>query len=155
MAVSHPTPLSQVTDSAALIFKTLHGLFSKGSDISAKHLMGPVGLIKTLYSSAKGNFSHLLWLVILINVNLAILNLLPFPVLDGGIIATAALEKITGMRCIGKVFSKIQMLFLIMLIALMAYATFFDIRRIRMEDRQIFEVQRDGRLLISYDGNDR
>ncbi|MDR1595309.1 MAG: RIP metalloprotease RseP [Puniceicoccales bacterium] len=151
VVIDNPTPLSQVMNSATLIFKTLGSLFSKNSDISPKYLMGPAGLIKTLYSSAKGNFSRLLWFVILINVNLAILNLLPLPVLDGGLIAIVVLEKITGLGCMGKFFSKIQTIFFVLLFGLMAYVTFFDFKRILAEKHQPFDELVFEQLSVRYD----
>jgi regulator of sigma E protease len=151
IVIDHPTPLAQITDITVLTFKTLGSLFSRTSNISAEHLMGPAGIVKTLYSSAKTSFAWLLWLVVLININLAILNLLPFPVLDGGLIAIALLEKITGWKCIDKVLSKVQAICFAMLIGFIAYVTFFDVRRILMENRHTFELQRRIRLLVPYD----
>ncbi|MDR1401510.1 MAG: RIP metalloprotease RseP [Puniceicoccales bacterium] len=151
IVTDHPNPLSQIADVTALTFKTLSSLFSASSNISAEHLMGPAGMIKVLYSSAKTSFPWLLWLVVLVNINLAILNLLPFPVLDGGLIAIAVLEKITGWKCLDRVLSKIQILCFALLMGLIAYVTFFDIRRILAESRQAFELQRQSRLLIHYD----
>ncbi|MDR3144546.1 MAG: site-2 protease family protein [Puniceicoccales bacterium] len=151
MTISYPSPLSQIVDSATVVFRTLHSLFSRTSDISAKHLMGPVGIVGTLYTLAKENFPWLLWFVMLINVNLAIINLLPFPVVDGGIIVISLLERVTNWKCIEKIFSKIQSIFCILLIALIAYVTFFDIMRIRWNSRQQFEKQRWARLAINHD----
>jgi regulator of sigma E protease len=133
-----------------MTFKTLHSLFSKTSNISPKHLMGPAGLVKTLHTFAKNSIPWLLWFVILINVNLAILNLLPFPVLDGGIIAIAIIEKITKWKSVDKFFSKIQFIFFGLLLALIIYVTFFDVKRILWANRSTFEEERESRLIIHY-----
>jgi regulator of sigma E protease len=133
-----------------MTLKTFGSLFSRTSDISPKHLIGPAGIVKTMYSLARDSFPWLLWFVILINVNLALLNLLPFPVLDGGIIAIAAIEAITGLRSIGKILGRIQMVFIVLLLCLISYVTFFDIRRIWDECHGNFEGQRQRRLSIDH-----
>ncbi|MDR2779415.1 MAG: site-2 protease family protein [Puniceicoccales bacterium] len=149
--VNKPTPFRQIADSINVTFKTLHSLLSQNSNISAKHLMGPVGLIKTLHEFAKNSLPYLLWFVTLINVNLAILNLLPFPVLDGGIITIALLERFTEWKSLHKTLSKVQTIFFALLFILMMYVTFFDFKRIRAEAQRIFENERELRLIIHYD----
>jgi regulator of sigma E protease len=151
LIIHRPTPAQQIVDSMNITFKTLGSLFSKSSSISAKHLMGPAGLIKVLHTFAKNSFLALLCFVILINVNLAILNLLPLPVLDGGIITIALLEKFTTWKSLNKVLAKVQTVFLALLIMLLIYVTFFDFRRIWAERQAIFENQRESRLIIHHD----
>ena len=56
-------------------------------------MSGPVGIVNHLSVFAKIGFKKLLWFVVFINVNLAILNLLPIPVLDGGHMLFATIEK--------------------------------------------------------------
>ncbi|MDR2432602.1 MAG: site-2 protease family protein [Puniceicoccales bacterium] len=151
LIIHKPTAAQQITDSVGITLKTLGSLFSKNSNISAKHLMGPAGLIKALHTFAKNNFLALLCFVILINVNLAILNLLPLPVLDGGIITIALLEKFTTWESLHKVLTKVQTVFFAMLVVLLTYVTFFDFRRIWAEKQAIFENQREFRLIIHHD----
>ncbi|MDR1413974.1 MAG: RIP metalloprotease RseP [Puniceicoccales bacterium] len=148
--IDHPTPLAQIADITVLTFKTLGSLFSRTSDISTKHLMGPAGMIKTMYSSAKTSFPWLLWLVVLININLAILNLLPFPVFDGGLITIAALEKISGWKFINKVLAKVQIACFAILIALIAYVTFLDVRRMWTKNCDSLESVKQSHLAITY-----
>lgn len=126
----HLNPLAQIYNITAMTFKTLYSLFSPSSSISPKHLMGPAGLLTTLHAHAQAHFTYLLWFVILINVNLAIFNLLPLPVLDGGIITIATIERLTGWRHLEKFFSKLQGLCFALLLALILYVTFFDVKRI-------------------------
>jgi membrane-associated protease RseP (regulator of RpoE activity) len=151
LIIHRPTPIQQIVDSIDITFKTLGSLFSKNSNISAKHLMGPAGLIKALHTFAKSSFLALLCFVILINVNLAILNLLPLPVLDGGIIAIALLERFTTWKSLDKVLAKVQAIFFALLVALLTYVTFFDLRRMWAERQAIFENQRESRLIIHHD----
>jgi regulator of sigma E protease len=65
--------------------------------------------------------------VVLFNVNLAVLNMLPFPVLDGGHITLAILEKIAGRPVRARVLEVLQTACALMLISLMLYVTSKDI----------------------------
>jgi membrane-associated protease RseP (regulator of RpoE activity) len=150
LIVHRPTAVQQIIDSVDITLKTLRSLFSRGSNISAKHLMGPAGLIKVLHTFAKNSFIALLCFVILINVNLAILNLLPLPVLDGGIITIALLERFTTEKSLNKALAKVQTVFFAMLVLLLAYVTFFDFRRMWAEKQMIFEKQMESQLIIHH-----
>jgi membrane-associated protease RseP (regulator of RpoE activity) len=151
LIIHRPTAVQQITDSVDITFKTLGSLFSRSSNISAKHLMGPAGLIKALHTFAKNSFLSLLCFVILINVNLAILNLLPLPVLDGGIITIALLERFIAEKSLNKVLTKVQAVFFAMLVVLLAYVTFFDFRRMWAEKQAVFEEQIESQLIIHHD----
>ena len=69
-------------------------------------------------------------LIVLITFSLAFVNLLPFPVLDGGHILFAAIEAIIRRRLPVKLVSFLQNAFAAMLIALMLYITFNDFTRL-------------------------
>lgn len=77
----------------------------------------------------------------MLNANLAIINLLPLPVLDGGIIAMALIERMTGWKSIGKICSKLQTMFFVLLLCLIIYITFFDIARMFGGSNKSFDVQ--------------
>ena len=64
--------------------------------VSLKTLSGPVGIAKVSVQAARGGFADLLVLLAFISVNLAILNLLPIPILDGGQIVINVLEAFRG-----------------------------------------------------------
>jgi Zn-dependent protease len=66
----------------------------------------------------------------MLNINLAILNMLPIPVLDGGHIAMAILEKIRRRPLEVRVVEYTTTVFAVLLISFMLYVTFFDIKRI-------------------------
>ncbi|MDR2737558.1 MAG: site-2 protease family protein [Puniceicoccales bacterium] len=151
VAVAHPSPWRQIHGTIVVTIKTLRSLFSRSSDVHPRHLMGPAGLIKTFHSLAKNSFPRLLWFVLLVNVNLAILNLLPFPVLDGGVIAISLAGKFFGCKRLEKIFSKTQAVFFSLLMCLIAYVTFFDFRRIFSENHSEFELRRQLRLLVNHD----
>lgn len=64
------------------IYLTLRGLLF--SDISVKELQGPINIAKVAYHSAGKGLSDFVLFLGLISINLAVINFLPIPVLDGG-----------------------------------------------------------------------
>jgi regulator of sigma E protease len=71
-----------------------------------------------------------LWFTILINVNLAIFNLMPIPVLDGGHIVFATVAKLRGRPLPFNFIAATQSIFIVLLLSMVLYVTVFgDIRR--------------------------
>jgi regulator of sigma E protease len=66
--------------------------------------------------------------LVLLNINLAILNLLPVPVLDGGHILMSIIEKIRNKPISVRVQEYATTVFAVMLLSFMLYVTFFDIK---------------------------
>jgi regulator of sigma E protease len=126
---SHPTPWSQVKDAATSIFRMVGALLSPKSDVKAAHFSGPVGIMRLYYQVFETNYGWqlALSLSVLINVNLAILNLLPFPVLDGGHIVLAIVEGIRRKPINVRVLEAVQTACAVLLIGFMLYVTFFDV----------------------------
>ena len=81
-------------NSLTMVYRMLGKLFS--GQVSVKGLGGPVLIAQVAYSSAKEGLAQLLMFVCLISANLAVLNLLPIPVLDGGHVVFLLWEGITG-----------------------------------------------------------
>lgn len=127
--VVHENPFVQVSNVIYMTFDVLKALVNPKSDISVKDMSGPVGIAHALFISAQESLALLLFLVIFINVNLAIVNLLPIPVLDGGHIAFAIIEKILGKPLPPRFLAASQMIFMILLFGMMAYITLHDIGR--------------------------
>ena len=123
-------PWTQLKNVVHLTFTTLERLIHPGSDIGIRHLSGPLGIGNLIFQFALADFRYVLWIVVIINVNLAILNLLPIPVLDGGHIAVASLEKLLGKPMPQNLLVSLQSAFLILLLSLMVYVTIFDGLRI-------------------------
>ncbi|MCX6646746.1 MAG: site-2 protease family protein [bacterium] len=76
------TGIVKTGDIIKFIFMTL-GMLASG-EIGIKDLAGPVGIVNITYQAATNGFVDLLNMMILLTINLAIFNLLPFPALDGG-----------------------------------------------------------------------
>jgi regulator of sigma E protease len=123
-------PLEQIRKSVRCIFAILGGLISPSSDVHLKNLMGPPGIIKTLNTFAISDFRLLLLFVLIININLAIVNLLPLPTLDGGIIALVLPELLLRRKIASQTLACAQCFFMILLLGVMIYVSFFDINRI-------------------------
>jgi regulator of sigma E protease len=123
----HPNPLDQVSASALQIFNTFGALFSK-SEIGVQQLGGAVMILR-VYSNLfqdEDGWRRVLWFSVILNVNLALLNLLPLPVLDGGHITLSLIEAVRRRPVSGKILEKIQSGFAALLIAFMLYIAFFD-----------------------------
>lgn len=124
------TPIKQIGSVMEETVETLGKLINPKSNIKVSNMSGPVGMGRIIYQSAKWDFKMVLWVVIIVNINLAILNLLPIPVLDGGHILFATIEKIRGKGLPQNLMMSLQGTFVLALLTLMLYVTIFDGRRI-------------------------
>ncbi len=123
----YPSPAEQLEQSAGQIFNTFGALFSK-SEIGVQQLGGAVMIIR-VYSNLfqdEDGWRRVLWFSVILNVNLALLNLLPLPVLDGGHITLSLIEWIRRRPVHAKILEKIQTGFAALLITFMIYIAFFD-----------------------------
>lgn len=129
MTFVHPNPWKQVSDAATSIFRMVDALLSPKSDVKAAHFSGPVGIMRLYYQVFETNYGWqlALSLSVLINVNLALLNLLPFPVLDGGHIVLAIVEGIRRKPINVRLLEVVQTACAILLIGFMLYVTFYDV----------------------------
>jgi regulator of sigma E protease len=128
VTLAHPTPFDQIATSANQIFATLGTVFSHKSDVSVQQLGGAVMIIRlytNLFESEHG-WRQVLWFSVILNVNLALLNMLPFPVLDGGHITLALFEAIRRRPVSGKLLNYLQSACAAVLIAFMLFIAFFD-----------------------------
>jgi regulator of sigma E protease len=124
----HPSPIEQLRDSAGQIFATLGTVFSHKSDVGVQQLGGAVMIIRlytNLFESENG-WRLVLWFSVVINVNLALLNLLPFPVLDGGHVALALFEAVRRRPVSAAVLQYLQTACAVVLIGFMLFIAFFD-----------------------------
>lgn len=98
--------------------------------VSAKNVGGPVMIAEMLGSQAKVGMVPLLLLAALISVNLGLLNLLPVPVLDGGVILFGLVEMLIRRPVPEKLQNILLYIGVFLLVALMVFATFNDILRL-------------------------
>ena len=128
-AIYHESPVEQVYGSVASVFKTVEALFTKKSGVTVSHLSGPVGILHVYYLlfESPGGWMLVLWFSVLLNVNLAIMNMLPLPVLDGGHIAMAIVEVLSGREIPYKAQKLMGTACAFILLGFMAYVTFYDV----------------------------
>jgi len=124
------TPYEQVRDSVEAVTGTLSALFAPHSNVGASQLSGPVKIMQIFYDVLSGPYGWqmALWFAVLINVNLAILNLFPLPVLDGGHIALSIIEWLRRRPLSMSILEPLQTACAVVLIGYMAYITFFDVQ---------------------------
>ena len=136
MKLDRPTPWTQVKASVSTMIGTLSALVSPKSDIKVQHLSGPVGIMRIyylLFESDQG-WRLAIWFSVLFNVNLAILNLVPLPVLDGGHILIAIIEGVFRRPISLRVLEVIQTGCALLLISFMLYVTFYDVGDLKGPD---------------------
>ena len=143
----HPSPWRQFVSTLESSYKALNGIFvafgnklgltKKVSQIKPKHLSGPLGMGTVLFTSVRhSTFSVFIYFMVMISFALAIFNLLPLPVLDGGHIFFGCVELVIRRPLPVKVVKVLYITFAVLLILLMVYATFNDARRIYNNNRK-------------------
>lgn len=95
-----------------------------------EQVSGPVGIATAAGSAANLGFAYLLSFIALLSVNLAVLNIIPFPALDGGRLLFLLIEKIKGSPVSYKVSSIVHTIGLIVLLLLMLSITYKDILKL-------------------------
>ena len=129
--LAHPSPAAQigdVLDKIAITFKALGR--GKESGVGAKDLSGPVGIFGMLAIQVNHDLRLALSFLVLLNINLAILNLLPVPVLDGGHILLSIIEWIRKEPVSVKVQEWATTAFAALLLCFFVYVTFADVKRV-------------------------
>jgi regulator of sigma E protease len=129
VVLTHPGPWEQIKSGAGQIYATLKALVNKNTQIGVQQLGGPVMIIRVYKSFLEDEqgWRKVLWFSVVFNVNLAMLNMLPLPVLDGGHILLSMIELIRRRAANPKLLGYIQNGFAILLISFMIYIAFYDI----------------------------
>ena len=101
-------------------------------NLSLELMSGPIGIAKISGDVAKSEnwFSGIFLLMAFLSVNLGVINILPFPGLDGGHALIAIIEKIKGSKLSGKIQIRIQQIGMMLLMSLFAYIIFKDILKL-------------------------
>lgn len=133
--VFHRTPPAQVLPAAfremyvntKRTYQILGSLF-KGQ-VGPKELGGPVMIAQVTAQAANEGFYKLLKMTAFISVNLAVFNLLPLPVLDGGQLVMLAVEAVRRRPLDIRVMERVQQFGLLLILALILFVTFNDVSR--------------------------
>ncbi len=125
-----PPPWQLVGQVCERTFQTIGALMhSKQSGVGVQDLSGPPGILAMLAVEVKTDYRLALEFMVLLNMSLAMLNLLPLPVLDGGHIAMAILEKVRGRPLSPRIQEYTTMVFATLLISFMLYVSYNDVVR--------------------------
>lgn len=111
-----------------MMFESLQMLVT--GEVPASDIAGPVGIVTMVSDTNTYGWYYFASLVALMSINLAILNLLPLPALDGGRILFVIIRKITGKMISDDLEGKIHMIGMMLLFGLMIFATWNDIARL-------------------------
>ncbi|MBS0658884.1 MAG: RIP metalloprotease RseP [Verrucomicrobia bacterium] len=129
MKVTHPGVWEQVVSPIRTMANTFSALVSSKSELSLRDLSGPVGIMRIyylLFESEQG-WRLALWFSVFMNVNLALMNMLPIPVLDGGHITLSLIEMMRRKPVNVRVLEYVQTACALVIIGFMLYVTVFDV----------------------------
>jgi regulator of sigma E protease len=108
------------------VVKVVGGLFS--GDVSVKQLGGPIAIAKTSFEAAKNGWEDLLGLLAFLSINVAVLNMLPIPLLDGGQILLRIVESAKGSELSARTQEAIARVGVLAIALLFALVMFNDIK---------------------------
>ncbi len=117
--------IHQTQNTGVDIYLTLRNLLS--GDLSPQNLSGPVGIAKVAYAVSKQGIQQLLMFLGFLSINLAILNFLPIPVLDGGHMVFLIWEGVTRRKPSEKVLIAASYVGMAFVLGLMVFVIYLDI----------------------------
>ncbi len=118
-----------VVGTAAALFDFIRTIFV-GGGVALSQITGPVGLIALVGDASSLGFIYLLTFTAFISINLAIINLIPFPALDGGRLLFLLIEKLKGSPIKPKVANTLNYFGFALLIFLMLAVTYSDVLKL-------------------------
>jgi RIP metalloprotease RseP len=118
---------SRTVMSIKTVVLTIRGLITQR--VSSKHIGGPIALAQTTYTVWEQGLGRYLYILALLSVNLAILNILPIPILDGGQIVLLCAEKLRGKPLPERLVGYYQMVGLVLILGLLFLVFKNDITR--------------------------
>ncbi len=101
-----------------------------GGTVSAENLGGIITISTVSYDTVKAGWQKFLYFLAILSLNLAFINVLPIPVLDGGQLLFLVIEKIKGSPVSVRVMTYAQILGIVMVLGLLIFVTFNDIMRL-------------------------
>ena len=129
LKTEYPGVQEQINQSFRWMGETLAKVAAPGSSVGMEHLSGPVGIGSYLYQmlSSTDGWKLIIWFAVVLNVNLAVLNILPLPIVDGGHVVLGTLEIIFRRPVGGKLLEWIQTGFIFLLLTFFIFVTFKDV----------------------------
>jgi regulator of sigma E protease len=137
--VVHISPYEQIINGVFTIKRTFEALGSSKSGVGFRHLSGPVGIFDKLMNLLTVDWRLVLSFSVVLNVNLAIMNLLPIPILDGGHIVLSVAEWIRRKPAEPKIIEVLHMVSFGLILCFFLYVTYFDLNRSAKRVKNFFE----------------
>lgn len=110
-----------------MMIQLLGNLIFKGQGLN--EVVGPVGIVGEIGKAVKSGIQDVIYFAIIITLNLGIMNLIPFPALDGGRLALLIVEGLRGKPMDPKKEGYIHFVGFVLLMLLMIVVTFKDVAR--------------------------
>jgi regulator of sigma E protease len=120
--------VKQNVKNASLIFQFIKGIVERR--MSPKSISGPIGIAQLSGEAAREGVLPFLTLMAMVSLNLAVFNLLPIPILDGGVILMLLVEMIVRRDLSLRVKETVFKLGFVFLMAIMAFVIYNDISKI-------------------------
>jgi regulator of sigma E protease len=138
-------PIEQFHTSIKTTVETLLSLLHPRGDIALSNMSGPIGIGRGFWAAAKSDYPIRfgLWFAVLVNINLAIFNLLPIPVLDGGHMLFATISRLRRRPLPINFVMTTQSVFMVLLFSMIIYVSFFDSRRWVRDTQQERAAERE------------
>ena len=129
MKVTYPSPQEQIGDGVRHMVNLVQKITPGKSDLSPAHMSGPLGVGRLYYTLVQhpDGWRMVLWFSVIFNINLAILNMMPFPVLDGGHITLAIGEAIRRKPVQGRLLEYFQTACALALFGFLIFVSFKDL----------------------------
>ena len=121
------SPWTQVSQNFNEVFSTLKALVTPAAHVKPNALSGPVGIIGVIAMKVQTHILLAIGFLVMLNINLAVINLLPLPILDGGHITFAALQGLFGWVLPRKLYDGLAVGFAVLLLGFLVYVSYFDI----------------------------
>lgn len=121
---------TETLDATTMVFGVLGKL---GTQISPRELSGPVGILQMASRAAQEGITRLLLFLTMLSANLAVINILPIPLLDGGHLVFLTYEGIRGRPASERVQLVLTYMGLVFLLALMVWVLGLDFHLISRE----------------------
>jgi regulator of sigma E protease len=116
---------AETRDAILQVYQTVRSMVRK--NISPSELSGPVGILTAGYMVAEKGTTRLVWFLSIISANLAVMNFLPIPIVDGGLFTFLIIEKIKGSPISPRVQAIAQVVGLALLLSVFLFATYQDV----------------------------
>jgi len=112
------------------VYLTLKKILTR--DVAPSNLSGIITIAYVTRSLAESGVATLFFFLAVLSLNLAFLNLLPIPVLDGGHLFFLVVEKVKGSPVSERVMGFSQLVGVVLVVALLLFVTYHDLRRFIM-----------------------